>query len=106
MDVILCVLIASCYISFTLLLLSFSLKMRSLIKYINVPSGGMPVYETCAEYDSVVEHLSFAELMAAASRLGTRIIVICQRDMDITAETYSLIQPRGRLAVVCTACCN
>jgi hypothetical protein len=75
--------------------------MLSDVKYVYVPVGGSTVYETCEYSDRVAAHQSFAELVAAVSRPGKRIIAIAQRGMDITDESYNSIRSHLRLAVVC-----
>ena len=75
--------------------------MLSKVKYVNVPILGPPEYETWKEFDFEADHQSFAELMAAVSRPGKRIIAIAQRCMDVTDESYNSIQSHLHVAVVC-----
>jgi hypothetical protein len=75
--------------------------MLSKFKYVNIPILGPPDYETYNEFDVEAEHQTFAELMAAVSRPGKRIIAIVQRCMDVTSESYNSIQPHLRVAVAC-----
>jgi hypothetical protein len=53
--------------------------MLTKVRYIYVPLGGSPNYETREEHDREADHQSFAGLMAAVSRPGKKVIAIEQR---------------------------
>jgi hypothetical protein len=75
--------------------------MLSDVIYVYVPVDGSPVYKTRNDSKFKADHQSFAELEAAVSWPGKRIIAITQRGMAVTNETYNSIQSHLRVAVVC-----
>jgi hypothetical protein len=74
--------------------------MRSKIKTIDRPFGGMPVLTSTKDFDCIVTHATFEELQTGVGRQGRRIMVVRQGDLFVTAESYAALLKNRMIVVV------
>lgn len=74
--------------------------MISNVKYIVRPDGAMPEYETLNEYDKRITHTSYQELIWELHRPALSVVAITQALLEITEDTYHLLQEGRRINVL------
>ena len=74
--------------------------MISNVKYIFRPDGAMPEYETPNEYDKQITHTSYQQLIWELRRPALCVVVIKQGGLEITEDTYHLLQHPKRISVL------